>query len=125
MNWFCTSFTPAPNGSLRHIALTRGTAKGRFPQAPRSGSWPRSRAGKTGGLAWFPRMTNAFPDVMQGIMQSIGTQYRLVYETRVRGFGQVPQDQSRGVSRRQRQARGFQGSGAPGLALNGPLSQSS
>jgi len=42
---------------------------------------------KTGGFAWFPRMTNAFLDVMQGIMQSIGTQYRLVYETRVRGSG--------------------------------------
>lgn len=42
---------------------------------------------KTGGFAWFPRMSNAFPDVMQGIMQSIETQYRLVYETRVRGSG--------------------------------------
>ena len=42
---------------------------------------------KTGGFAWFPRMTNAFLDVKQGIMQSIGTQYRLVYETSVRGSG--------------------------------------
>jgi hypothetical protein len=32
-------------------------------------------------------MSNAFPGVMQGITQSIGTQYRLVYETKGRGSG--------------------------------------
>lgn len=37
-------------------------------------------ASKTGGFAWFPNQFNAFPDVLQGIMQSIATQYRLVYE---------------------------------------------
>jgi VWFA-related protein len=37
-------------------------------------------AGKTGGFAWFPSQFNGFPDVMQGIMQSIATQYRLVYD---------------------------------------------
>lgn len=37
-------------------------------------------ASKTGGFAWFPNHSGAFPDVMQGIMQSIATQYRLVYE---------------------------------------------
>jgi VWFA-related protein len=36
-------------------------------------------AQKSGGYAWFPNHFNAFPDVMQGIMQSIATQYRLVY----------------------------------------------
>jgi len=37
-------------------------------------------AEKTGGFAWFPNQFNAFSDVMQGIMQSVATQYRLVYE---------------------------------------------
>ena len=36
--------------------------------------------GKTGGFAWFPNQFSAFPDVMEGIMQSIATQYRLVYD---------------------------------------------
>jgi VWFA-related protein len=37
-------------------------------------------AQKSGGFAWFPNHFNAFPDVMQGIMQSMATQYRLVYD---------------------------------------------
>ena len=37
-------------------------------------------AEKTGGFAWFPNQFQAFSDVMQGIMQSVATQYRLVYE---------------------------------------------
>jgi len=44
-------------------------------------------AQKSGGFAWFPNHFNAFPDVMQGIMQSIATQYRLVYEPPVRNPG--------------------------------------
>jgi len=44
-------------------------------------------AQKSGGFAWFPNHFNAFPDVMQGIMQSIATQYRLVYEPPPRNFG--------------------------------------
>jgi VWFA-related protein len=47
----------------------------------------RMLADKSGGVAWFPRHFNAFPDVMQGIMQSIATQYRLVYDTTARGSG--------------------------------------
>ena len=47
----------------------------------------RMLASKTGGYAWFPNMFNAFPDVMEGIMQSIATQYRMVYETPVRRTG--------------------------------------
>jgi len=42
---------------------------------------------KGGVFAWFPMHPNAFPDVMRGIMQSIATQYRLVYETKARGSG--------------------------------------
>ncbi len=37
-------------------------------------------ASKTGGFAWFPNQFSAFPSVMEGIMQSIATQYRLVYD---------------------------------------------
>ena len=44
-------------------------------------------AGKTGGFAWFPNQVNGFPDVMQGIMQSIATQYRLVYDAPPNGSG--------------------------------------
>jgi hypothetical protein len=44
-------------------------------------------AAKTGGYAWFPNHFNAFPDVLQGIMQSIETQYRLVYATSAPGSG--------------------------------------
>ena len=39
---------------------------------------------KSGGFAWFPNQFNAFSDIMQGIMQSIATQYRLVYEPSAR-----------------------------------------
>lgn len=44
-------------------------------------------AQKSGGFAWFPNHFNAFPDVMQGIMQSIATQYRLVYAPPARNSG--------------------------------------
>jgi VWFA-related protein len=44
-------------------------------------------ASKTGGFARFPNQEGAFPDVMRGIMQSINTQYRLVYETSAPGSG--------------------------------------
>ncbi len=44
-------------------------------------------AKKSGGFAWFPNHFNAFPDVLEGIMQSIATQYRLVYDTPARGSG--------------------------------------
>lgn len=44
-------------------------------------------AQKSGGFAWFPSHFNAFPDVMQGVMQSIATQYRLVYEAPPRSPG--------------------------------------
>jgi hypothetical protein len=44
-------------------------------------------ASKSGGFAWFPKMSVGFHDVMEGIMQSIATQYRMVYDTRIRGTG--------------------------------------
>jgi VWFA-related protein len=37
-------------------------------------------ARKTGGYAWFPNQESAYADVIQGVLQSIETQYRLVYE---------------------------------------------
>ena len=47
----------------------------------------RMLADKSGGFAWFPNHPNGFPDVMKGIMQSIATQYRLVYDAPTRGSG--------------------------------------
>jgi VWFA-related protein len=47
----------------------------------------RMLANKSGGIAWFPNHFNAFPDVMLGIMQSVATQYRLVYVTTARSSG--------------------------------------
>ncbi len=43
-------------------------------------------ADRTGGDAWFPRFEAAFRDVMEGIMQSLAFQYRIVYDS------QVPED---------------------------------
>jgi hypothetical protein len=44
-------------------------------------------ANKSGGFAWFPSIAHGFHDVMEGIMQSIATQYRLVYNSTVKGSG--------------------------------------
>lgn len=44
-------------------------------------------AEKSGGYAWFPNQFSAFPDVIQGTMQSIETQYRLVYQSPIRPAG--------------------------------------
>ncbi len=43
-------------------------------------------ADKTGGEAFFPRFEAAFRDVMEGIMQILAYQYRIVYDS------QVPED---------------------------------
>ncbi len=47
----------------------------------------RMLADKSGGFAWFPNSPQGFPAVIEGIMQSIATQYRLVYNTTARGSG--------------------------------------
>lgn len=52
-------------------------------------SFLRTLAEKSGGFAWFPNSSMGFPDVMNGIMQSLATQYRLVYDTSVRGSGKL------------------------------------
>ena len=44
-------------------------------------------ASKSGGFAWFPRMSQAFHEVMEGIMQSVAAQYRIVYDTKIKGGG--------------------------------------
>jgi hypothetical protein len=44
-------------------------------------------AKKSGGFAWFPTMSNAFHDVTEGIMQSVAAQYRIVYDTKIKGSG--------------------------------------
>ena len=46
-------------------------------------SFLRTLAEKTGGEAWFPRFETGFADVMEGIMQTLAHQYRLVYESRI------------------------------------------
>lgn len=46
-------------------------------------------AEKSGGFAWFPNQLSAFPDVIQGAMQSVETQYRLVYQSPLRVSGKV------------------------------------
>jgi VWFA-related protein len=42
-------------------------------------SFMRMLADKSGGQAWFPKLDNAYRDVMLGIMQTIKSRYRLVY----------------------------------------------
>jgi hypothetical protein len=44
-------------------------------------------ADDSGGEAWFPKFEAAFPDVMKGIMQSLDSQYRLVYQPRIPADG--------------------------------------
>ncbi|MCI0418652.1 MAG: VWA domain-containing protein [Acidobacteria bacterium] len=44
-------------------------------------------AGKSGGQAWFPRFEAAFPDVMEGVMQMLDHQYKLVYNSRLPADG--------------------------------------
>lgn len=36
-------------------------------------------ADETGGQAWFPTVTSAYPDVMKAVVQDMENQYRLVY----------------------------------------------
>lgn len=44
-------------------------------------------AKKSGGFSWFPNMPNTFHDVTEGIIQSVATQYRIVYDTKIKGSG--------------------------------------
>lgn len=44
-------------------------------------------ASKSGGFAWFPTISTAFHDVTEGILQSISTQYRIVYDSKIKGTG--------------------------------------
>lgn len=46
----------------------------------RAQAFLRMLASKSGGFAWFPNHFAGFPDVMEGIMQSIAAQYRLTYD---------------------------------------------
>ena len=43
-------------------------------------------ADKTGGEAWFPNFETAFHDAMEGVIQDLATQYKLVVK------GAIPRD---------------------------------
>lgn len=49
----------------------------------RAETFMRMLSDESGGEAWFPKFESAFAPVMQGIMQSIDSQYRLVYTPQV------------------------------------------
>ena len=40
-------------------------------------------ASKSGGFAWFPSQFSVFHNVLEGVMQSIAAQYRVVYDAPV------------------------------------------
>ncbi len=40
-------------------------------------------ADKSGGQAWFPRFEAAFQSVLQGVMQMLQFQYKMVYESQI------------------------------------------
>jgi VWFA-related protein len=44
-------------------------------------------AEKSGGFAWFPNQAGAYRDVIHGVLQSIETQYRLVYQSPIMPAG--------------------------------------
>ena len=44
-------------------------------------------ADTSGGEAWFPNVTQGFPDAVAGMMQNLECQYRLVYESPIRQSG--------------------------------------
>ncbi len=46
-------------------------------------SFMRMLADESGGEAWFPKFESAFTGVMQGVIQSLDSQYRLVYTPQV------------------------------------------
>ncbi len=48
----------------------------------------RMLAQKTGGEAWFPRFEAAFLNVMEGIMQTLAHQYRIVYDSQIPDDGE-------------------------------------
>ena len=81
-----TVFVAGAGSVFRGIygAYIEGPAKLNLIQAQ---AFLQMLASKSGGFAWFPNQFNAFPDVLEGIMQSIATQYRLVYQTTARGSG--------------------------------------
>lgn len=50
-------------------------------------SFMKMLASKSGGQAWFPKFASAFPDIMQGVMQDLAFQYRLVYTSHLPADG--------------------------------------
>ena len=79
-----TVFAAGLGGLVSYDPYTSSTGQLQLMQAR---AFLQMLASKSGGFAWFPMMSNAFHDVTEGIMQSIGTQYRIVYDSKIRGSG--------------------------------------
>lgn len=81
-----TVFAAGIGSMLRGIYDPYMTSSGQM-QLTQAQAFLQMLASKSGGFAWFPKMSVGFHDVTEGIMQSIATQYRIVYDTRIRGTG--------------------------------------
>ena len=81
-----TVFAAGIGSMLRGIYDPYMTSSGQM-QLTQAQAFLQMPASKSGGFAWFPKMSVGFHDVTEGIMQSIATQYRIVYDTRIRGTG--------------------------------------
>jgi len=81
-----TVFAAGLGSMLRGVADPFLSSSGQL-QLTQAQAFLQMLANKSGGFAWFPKMSNAFHDVTEGIMQSIATQYRIVYDTNIKGSG--------------------------------------
>src|ERR1041385_1355461 len=54
-------------------------------------------ASDSGGQAWFPNLEGAYSDVVEGTMQDLATQYRLVYDSQVPADGKLPKNKDEAV----------------------------
>jgi len=81
-----TVFAAGLGSMLRGVADPYLTSSGEL-QLMQAQAFLQMLASKSGGFGWFPKMSNVFHDVTEGIMQSIATQYRIVYDTKIKGSG--------------------------------------
>jgi len=79
-----TIFAVAPPSALRAGYDQWASLSSRMNLLP-AGGLLRALANRSGGFAWLPSNVSTSSDVIQGILQSIATQYRLVYNTDAHG----------------------------------------